>query len=252
MELLGRRTAEMRLAFSQPTGEPAFDLEAATPDDLAGWASKLRDEAARTLDELERAVDGFAPDLRAATCRLLKLRDELMSRIGPPALAGAAVCKMRYHGDYHLGQVLRVENDFVITDFEGEPGRSLEERQQKHSPLRDVAGMLRSFSYVSAVAANHTTAERPGDRHRLGPLVHAWEIDASTAFLRGYHDVVGSGIGKILPSDPDAAERMIGFFIIEKALYELRYEMSHRLDWLPIPLFSLVRVLEDREIHYEI
>jgi len=152
---------------------------------------------------------------------------------------------MRYHGDYHLGQVLRVENDFVITDFEGEPARTVEERSRKHSPLRDVAGMLRSFSYVSSVATNHTTIERPADRHRLGPLVQIWEQQTAEAFLKGYEDAIGDC--PVWPAAPGAADRLIGFLVIEKALYELRYEMDNRPDWLSIPIFSLLRTLGSQQ-----
>ena len=149
---------------------------------------------------------------------------------------------MRYHGDYHLGQVLRVEDDFVIIDFEGEPGRPMEERRQKHSPLRDVAGMLRSFSYAAAVATNRVTAERPADRSRTGPLVKTWELQSSEAFLAGYRQAIKGCAA--WPEEPGVAERLIKFFVIDKALYEMRYEMNNRPDWLAIPLFSLIRSLD--------
>ena len=219
---------------------------------MSSWSARLPAEAARTLDELEKCIDELSPDLRAAAYCLLNLRSALMSRIAPSALEGVEAFKMRYHGDYHLAQVLRVENDFVITDFEGEPGRSLEEREEKHSHLRDVAGMLCSFSYLSAVAANHMTMERPADRHRVGPIVQSLEEDTSAAFLSGYRNSIGAGENNVLPSDPDKANHLIGFFVIEKALYELRYEMNNRPDWLPIPLYSLIRALEDKEAHYDI
>jgi maltose alpha-D-glucosyltransferase/alpha-amylase len=152
---------------------------------------------------------------------------------------------MRYHGDYHLGQVLRVDEDFVIIDFEGEPARSMDERRQKHSPLRDVAGMLRSFSYAAAVATNRLTNEDPVDRHRAGPLVESWEEQVRDAFMSGYRAAVQGC--PAWPEEPGAAERLIEFFVIEKALYELRYEMGNRPDWVSVPLFSLLRNLEDQE-----
>ena len=241
MSLLGQRTAELHLAFARSTGNPAFEPEPITADDLAAWSAQLRDEAVATLDALEKRRGALGDELRAAADRLLALRQVLLDRISPAALAAIVAAKMRYHGDYHLGQVLRVGEDFVITDFEGEPARTLEERSQKHSPLRDVAGMLRSFSYVASVAANHATLERPADRRRLGPLVRNWEQQTSEAFRQGYREAIAEC--PAWPAVPGAADRLIEFFVVEKALYELRYEMNNRPDWLSIPLFSLLRLV---------
>ena len=194
------------------------------------------------MNELESRRSSLPENLRAAGDHLSALRPTLLDRISKKALAGISAAKMRYHGDYHLGQVLRVDNDFVIIDFEGEPGRPMEERRQKHSPLRDVAGMLRSFSYAAAVATNRITAERPADRSRIGPLVKTWESQVTDAFLVGYRKAIKGCLA--WPEEPGAAERLIEFFVIEKALYEMRYEMNNRPDWLPIPLFSLIRSLD--------
>ncbi|MDP2433120.1 MAG: maltose alpha-D-glucosyltransferase [Pseudomonadota bacterium] len=245
MDLLGRRSAELHRAFCRPTGDAAFDPTPITPEDLAAWSTKLRAEAVATLDSLESRRDGLSDDMRAASGHLLALRPTLIERVSPAALAGVAAAKMRFHGDYHLGQVLMAENDFIITDFEGEPARPMAERNQKHSPLRDVAGMLRSFSYAAAVATNHATSERPGDRHHLGPLVRTWESEVGAAFLKGYGDAMQDC--PAWPTDAAATARLIEFFVIEKALYELRYEMDNRPDWLSIPLFSLLRTLGHQE-----
>jgi len=244
MGVLGRRTAELHRAFSKSTGDVAFEPEPITPEDLTAWSERLHIEAVVTLDKLKDHRDNLPSTLRAAVERLLQLRSSLLERISPQVLVGISAAKMRYHGDYHLSQVLLVENDFVITDFEGETARPLEERRQKHSPLRDVASMLRSFSYASSVAADRATTERPVDRHHLGPLVYTWEKKVSEAFLKSYHDNI-QGCG-VWPTEPGAAERLIEFFIIDKALYELRYEMDSRPDWLAIPLFSLLRTFHQQ------
>lgn len=245
MALLGRRSAELHQAFSRSTGNPAFEPEPITPADISAWSVQLQTEAVATLDKLENRRNELPTELRFASDQLLSLRPSVLDRISPAALSGIAAAKMRYHGDYHLGQVLLVDNDFIITDFEGEPARPLDDRRQKHSPLRDIAGMLRSFSYVAAVATNRATIERPADRHRLGPLVQTWEHETSEAFLKGYRDAIQGC--SAWPEAPGAAERLIEFFIIDKALYELRYEMDNRPDWLSIPLFSLLRVLDHHE-----
>ena len=241
MSLLGRRTAELHLAFARPTGNPAFEPEPISADDLTTWSAQLRDEAVTTLDALEKRRSALGDELRSAADRLLARRQLLLGRVSPAALAGIVGAKMRYHGDYHLGQVLRVGEDLVITDFEGEPARSLAERGRKHSPLRDVAGMLRSLSYVAAVAANHATLGRPADRRSLGALGCRWERQASQAFLQAYREAIAEC--PAWPAAPGAADRLIQFFVVEKALYELRYEMNNRPEWLSIPLHSLLRQL---------
>ncbi|MBK7325922.1 MAG: maltose alpha-D-glucosyltransferase [Propionivibrio sp.] len=242
MELLGRRTGELHQAFGMSTGDTAFEQEPITPEDLSRWSIAVQADAVATLNELESRRTSLPENLHAACDHLAALRPVLLERVSPRALAGISAAKMRYHGDYHLGQVLRVEDDFVIIDFEGEPGRPMEERRQKHSPLRDVAGMLRSFSYAAAVATNRVTAERPADRSRTGPLVKTWELQSSEAFLAGYRQAIKGCAA--WPEEPGVAERLIKFFVIDKALYEMRYEMNNRPDWLAIPLFSLIRSLD--------
>ena len=244
MSVLGHRTAELHQAFCKSTGDLAFEPEPITSEDLVVWSEQLHIEAVITFDSLKDHRDNLPIKLQAAVDRLLQQRSTLLERISPRNLEGISAAKSRYHGDYHLSQLLLVENDFVITDFEGEPARSLEERRQKHSPLRDVAGMLRSFSYASSVAADRATTERPVDRHHLGPLVHTWEKRVSEIFLKSYSETIQGYT--VWPTDPGAAERLIDFFIIEKALYELRYEMDSRPDWLAIPLFSLLRILHQQ------
>jgi maltose alpha-D-glucosyltransferase/alpha-amylase len=150
--------------------------------------------------------------------------------------------KIRHHGDYHLGQVLIRDNDFVIIDFEGEPARPFNERRQKHSPLRDVAGMLRSFSYVAAAALERVPAEGP-ERERLAAFAAAWESVARRAFLTGYRDTVAAST--LLP-DFDAAAPLLRLFELEKALYELRYEIENRPTWIEIPLRGLAELVEER------
>ncbi|MDI6745518.1 MAG: maltose alpha-D-glucosyltransferase [Rhodocyclaceae bacterium] len=243
--VLGRRTGELHQAFCRSTGNDAFEPEPITREDISLWSTQLQAEAVATLDKLEQHRDGLPAEVRSASDHLLAMRPYVLDRISVAALTGIEAAKMRYHGDYHLGQVLLVDNDFIITDFEGEPARPLAERRMKHSPLRDIAGMLRSFSYVAAVATNRATTERPADRHRFGPLVQTWETETGAAFLKGYQETI-QGCPS-WPADQAAAQRLIEFFVIDKALYELRYEMDNRPDWLSIPLYSLLRALDHHE-----
>jgi maltose alpha-D-glucosyltransferase/alpha-amylase len=146
--------------------------------------------------------------------------------------------KTRFHGNYHLGQVLLTENDFVIIDFEGDPARPFDARRIKHSPLRDVAGMMRSFSCAGAVALANCTSVRPADRDRLLPYIHEWEIASREVFLSGYRDGVSDCL--VWPRADKNAKQLIELFMLEKALYELRYELDHRMEWVGIPLTGLL------------
>jgi maltose alpha-D-glucosyltransferase/alpha-amylase len=146
--------------------------------------------------------------------------------------------KTRIHGDYHLGQVLVTRNDFVIIDFEGEPGHSLEQRSAKHSPLRDVAGMLRSFSYVQH-SALRKVAHVDVEAARLAPLARAWEIEAREAFLSAY-DAAARDAKIYGPEVLQPGSGLLGLFELEKALYELSYELGNRPTWAGIPLQGII------------
>jgi maltose alpha-D-glucosyltransferase/alpha-amylase len=147
---------------------------------------------------------------------------------------------MRVHGDYHLGQVLRSEEDFVILDFEGEPARSIEERRRKHSPARDVAGMLRSFSYAAYAALFSFTRRAHGDERALEPWADTWQERVSTVFV----DTYLATIGPELVPDAAAWRALVHAFTLDKALYELAYEINHRPDWVGIPLAGIRKLLE--------
>jgi maltose alpha-D-glucosyltransferase/alpha-amylase len=144
----------------------------------------------------------------------------------------------RIHGDYHLGQVLRTKSDFVILDFEGEPARSLQERSAKQSPLKDVAGMLRSFSYAAFASLNRYTAHRPQDAGKLESWSRLWEQSITGEFLKAYREVVGQS--PIVPSEPAAFRSLLGAFILDKAFYELVYELNNRPAWVRIPLQGIL------------
>jgi len=142
--------------------------------------------------------------------------------------------RTRIHGDYHLGQIVWVRNDAMILDFEGEPGRPLEERRRKHSPLKDVAGMLRSFSYAAFASLLDATKRGPEAFERLEPWARLWERSVSVEFLRAYREtVMGS---TILPSGPGGASMLLNAYLLDRALHEVEYELNNRPAWLRIPL----------------
>ncbi len=245
LHTLGRRTGELHRALAQYTGDPAFDPELIQTADLDNWCTTVLAQAQATLQRLERDVERLAEEARTAAEQLIAARQGLLECIQHNAPTRFTGLKTRLHGDYHLGQVLVVENDFIIIDFEGEPARPLIERRQKHSPLKDVAGMLRSFSYALHTALQHVTAERPADRERLAPFAQDWERRAATAFLAGYAE--GRQDADIHPEPIETAIPLITLFIIEKVLYELHYELDNRPDWVGIPLAGLHALLDQPE-----
>jgi trehalose synthase-fused probable maltokinase len=152
--------------------------------------------------------------------------------------------RIRVHGDYHLGQTLRTpDGDWVIIDFEGEPARSLDERRQRASVLKDVAGMLRSFAYARGTAERSAggSADRAA-RGRLGP----WEMGARRAFLEGYRQALATSEMRFVPKDDAAFARALAAWELDKALYEVAYEVRNRPDWLELPLRSLLPELLDQ------
>ncbi|HSU76940.1 MAG TPA: putative maltokinase, partial [Burkholderiales bacterium] len=230
IQTLATRTAELHRAFAGAKGDPAFTPEPLTPQDVDAWRARVRQEADETLRMVERIEKAKA--VSAQRARILAFID------GCATPKGKAL-KTRHHGDYHLGQVLVSSNDFLIIDFEGEPSRPLAESRRKHTPLRDVAGMLRSFSYARGSTELRERTEPALER--LGPALQAWERAARKAFVDAYAaTMAGSGVY-------ESFEDMRGVLQLaemEKVLYELRYEAANRPDWIHIPVQGLLALLE--------
>ena len=235
-ETLGRRTGELHLAFATPTDEAAFRAEPLVPGDVAAWRERVMAEARGTFVQLEQALPRLAADAQAAAHQVLAAQRSVLERIAQTHAPAGRALKTRIHGDFHLGQVLLSRNDFVIIDFEGEPGRSFDERRARQSPLRDVAGMLRSFGYARA-GGLRSLALSPDETAHLAPLAADWETVSREAFLRGYAGAVqGSALYESFESQRD----LLTLFELEKALYELRYELHNRPDWVGIPLAGIL------------
>jgi trehalose synthase-fused probable maltokinase len=223
---LGDVTASLHVVLAREELEPDVVSEPVGRDDLQRWAKRIRSSLQKLID---RGLEQLRPFESAVSGRVEQL--EALEHPGR---------KTRTHGDYHLGQVMLTSRGWMILDLEGEPARTLEERRAKQSPLRDVAGMLRSFSYA-ATAALFESATPDSERWRkLEPWAAAWERSARQRFLSSY--LATSHEGQFLPADRDAMGTMLDAFEIEKALYELAYESSHRPDWLRIPLRGIAQV----------
>jgi len=240
MRLLGRRTADLHLELAAPTEDPLFAPE---PYDLMHQQSAYGSAiayAARTFDLLRGRLATLTPEQRTLAEVVLAREVELDRVLARITHRRINVLRTRTHGDYHLGQVLWTGNDFVIIDFEGEPGRPLSQRRFKRNPLRDVAGMVRSLRYAS-VAELRSGRRRPEDVARLEAWARAWASWASSAFLTGYLER-GQG-SRILPRSEADLNMMLEFFLLEKCVYEIGYELNHRPDWLEIPMRALLDLL---------
>ncbi len=242
MARLGQRTAELHRALALPCDDPAFAPEPIVQADLDAWAMQAKQDAVAILDHLESECERLPAPLHGVCEHLLTLRPALQERLSMRNLGNLEAIKARCHGNFHLGQALLVQNDFVITDFEGDPAQPIEERRSKRSPLTDVAGMLGCLGAVAAVAVSRATSERPDDRHRLGPLVREWELEASAVFLDGYRGAIQGC--SVWPADPAHAQRLIDFHCIKHSLCELHARLRTQSEDLSAPLHSLVRRLE--------
>jgi maltose alpha-D-glucosyltransferase/alpha-amylase len=236
--MLGRRTAELHLALASAADDPAFAPESFSPTDIEGVTSHMRDEAAHAFELLKENLPRLPDESVEAAGILLARRRQTIDLLRLPAEAHDYGRRIRTHGDYHLGQVLRTRNDFIILDFEGEPARPLAERRRKYSPLRDAAGMLRSFSYAAVATLMTYTVRHPQDFASLEPSARLWERTVGDEFLQAYYAVAEAG--NILPASEEDRRKLLNACLLEKAIYELTYELNNRPDWVRIPLAGIL------------
>jgi len=223
---LGEVTGEMHAVLGSDSSDPTFMPEEPSVETLSLLTATVDEEIERIFLDLPAGIDALEPI--AGRGEEVRERLRLLSQIA----AGGRV--IRHHGDYHLGQTLLRGDDWIILDFEGEPARTLPERRRKRSPLRDVAGMLRSFAYAASASEILGGTQAPED----------WERRAREEFLEGYFDRVDP---TLMPPGQDATRRLLSVFELEKAVYELRYELNNRPDWVPIPVAGIARLLQDGE-----
>jgi maltokinase len=225
LQALGAVIGEMHRALGSDSSDPAFCPDEPSSEALAILTADVDEQIERVFLDLPESealepIAGRGQDVRE--------RLNLLSHVS----AGGRV--IRTHGDLHLGQTMLSDRGWVVLDFEGEPARPLPERRLKRSPLRDVAGMLRSFSYAVAGARLLRGVEPPED----------WEARARERFLAGYHETVDA---TLLPPGQQATDQLLSVFELEKAVYELRYELNNRPDWVSIPVAGILRLLEFEE-----
>ncbi len=238
---IGLRTGECHLKLASRPDIPAFAPEPVETADIERWTDTLLERADRVFELLERNRSDKSDPLIAT---LLQHRSAVRSQIEANRTVNPAGLKIRHHGDFHLGQVLIVKDDAFIIDFEGEPRRSLDERRAKAPAARDVAGCCRSIDYAGSAALRRMTDITPGEHARLIKDVRRWSAILTETYLDAYRSALAGS--DLWPQDPEAADDLLEFFLLEKALYEIEYEISNRPGWAAIPLEATIRIVQRR------
>jgi maltose alpha-D-glucosyltransferase/alpha-amylase len=246
--MLGERTADLHKALASSQENPGFAPEPFTLFYQRSLLQSFRNLTEHVFEALARQLPHIAEDTQALARRVLELKPEILEIFRFITSGSISALRTRVHGDYHLGQVLWTGRDFVIIDFEGEPSRTITARRIKRSPLRDVAGMIRSFDY----AVNHGLKKalkskgEPGAElaPKLEPFAEHWYQWSASAFLRAYLRTAQGAA--FLPSSRDELAGLLDVYILEKAVYELGYELDHRPDWVYLPLRGIERLIRRR------
>ncbi|MCC5969184.1 MAG: maltose alpha-D-glucosyltransferase [Pararhodobacter sp.] len=239
--LLGQRTAELHRAFATPTDDPAFALEPLTRQHLQDWATETANEVEAALERLQSALHSLSDSDTALAQKVLDQRAALLERAHQIAQMTPQGMLSRIHGDYHLGQILLSQGDITIIDFEGEPTRTLAERRAKASPLRDVAGMLRSFDYAALVAIRQHPRRESAIAESALRRIEDWRRSVAREYLAAYQEHMAGAPN--LPEDEGARRQLLDLLLLRKAIYEVAYELGNRPAWVGIPLQGLLELV---------
>jgi maltose alpha-D-glucosyltransferase / alpha-amylase len=243
MSQTGRRVAEMHVALAASAELADFAPEPTRPEDVQRWIGDVMTRAERVFEALKQRRDGIREADRPLVDEMLAQRAGLQARLSALLPRNIDGLNIRHHGDFHLGQILIVKDDIFIIDFEGEPRRPIEERRRKAPAARDAAGLIRSIDYSVTAALDRALRIAPDEQGKLAAALADWRDRSTDAFLAGYREAMTNR--RLWPSDPHAASDLLNFFLIEKAFYEIEYELSHRPDWLRVPLMGMLRILSE-------
>ena len=245
VELLGKRTAELHLALASDVDDPAFAPEPFTDSFQQAFRHTLHALTEQNLALLRMKIQELPPEQRGKARELIARQDEMLQKYDAALSSPIQAMRTRIHGDYHLGQVLYTGSDFVVIDFEGEPARALSERRVKRSPLQDVTGMLRSFHY--AAFSFHVARQEDAGASQMGNFevsmwAEAWYACVSERFVSAYFQNAGQAC--FIPADRDALSTLLRVHLLEKAVYELGYELNNRPGWIAIPVAGISQLLD--------
>jgi maltose alpha-D-glucosyltransferase/alpha-amylase len=205
------------------------------------WIEDAAARAERVFDALKQRREAMKEADRQLIDQVLIQRATLLDCLNALLPSDIDGLKIRHHGDFHLGQMLVVKDDIFIIDFEGEPRRPLAERRRKAPAARDVAGLIRSIDYSATAALGRALKVAPDEHGKLGAALAEWRDRAVAAFLVAYREIMTDA--RLWPANPQAAGQMLDFFLLEKAFYEVEYELAHRPEWLRVPLTGMLRIL---------
>ena len=240
MRRLGTITAELHTALSSDSTEPAFRPERISPQDVSDWRAVMISHIRAVFTQLRALGRSRQAELHLTEDELTSLEAGCERRLDAlQRLVESPVAKIRVHGDYHLGQVLKTGHEFIVLDFEGEPARRLEERRAKQCALKDVAGMLRSFHYAACTAQRQIHAPTQAEE----TIIAIWEQAVIDAFWIGYTTAAKPGRASFMPGTQADADQVLRVFELDKTIYEIGYELNNRPDWLDIPVQGLRRLL---------
>jgi maltose alpha-D-glucosyltransferase/alpha-amylase len=240
--VLGRRTGQLHKALARGAGDPAFESEPFTMLYQRSIYQSMRNLTRRVMQLLQKTVKRLPEDVRDRAARVAGSEQDILAVFQSLLETKITATKLRFHGDFHLGQVLRTGRDFFIIDFEGEPARALSERRLKRSPIRDVAGMVRSFHYAAHSALRSHGSIRTEDIARLEAWAESWYVAVSGIYLNSYLFTVEDAA--FVPKERKEFEVLLRCFLLEKAVYEVGYELNNRPDWVVIPIRGIERLLK--------
>jgi maltose alpha-D-glucosyltransferase / alpha-amylase len=240
--LLAQRTAELHISLSSRPNEADFEPEAYSLHYQRSLFSSLQTLTRTSYQALEKHIQNIQETLKEEAMEILNMKNDILSRMKKIYSRKINALKIRNHGDFHLGQVLFTGKDFYIIDFEGEPARSFSERRLKRSPLRDVSGMLRSFHYAVYSALFRLKSIRQEDMDLLVKWAELWYHYIASTYVRTYIELIGKT--KLIPNNHEDIKIMLDTFILEKAIYELKYELNNRPDWVIIPIKGIKDIMQ--------
>jgi maltose alpha-D-glucosyltransferase/alpha-amylase len=243
MSQTGRRLAELHLALASHPELSDFAPEPIRAEQVEQWITDMLERAAPIFEIVKKHRDNLKEGDQALVDQFLALRATLHERLRTLLPANLDGFNIRHHGDFRLSQILIVKDDVVIIDFEGDPRQPLAERRRKAPAARDVAGLIRSIDYSVTAALERALKGTVDEQGKLAAALSNWRAGATEAFLAGYNEMIAGQ--RLWPADPRTAQRLLGFFLLEKALGELEYELSRRSEGLRVPLSAVLRILSE-------
>jgi maltose alpha-D-glucosyltransferase / alpha-amylase len=242
-EILARRTAEMHSALASEVRDPSFAPEPFTMEFQRSLERSIRELMTRVFAVLREKISTLPEEWRRKAADLAGQEPTIASRFQAALNQPIRAARTRIHGDYHLGQVLRTGSDFMIIDFEGEPARPIAERRMKRSPLQDVAGMLRSFHYAAFAPLLGENKMQAEDARKMSKWADAWNTCVADRFLAKYFETASAAT--FLPQSKEETQVILDLHLLEKAIYELGYELNNRPTWVGIPLQGISKLLSE-------